>query len=63
MRQENGKQTGIERSAGPVGNEVQRLRAAVGLLVDALADQSVVNIGQRDDLRPDGNVVALQPVG
>ena len=57
------QQQRVERPALAVQNHLHRGVVVEGLLVAALARQRVVDVGHCDDLRGDGDVLALQPVG
>ena len=53
----------VERPALAVHNHFHRLFGRIRVLVNALARQSVVNVGNGDHLRRYGNIVPLKPVG
>ena len=56
------QQKGIERAAFPVQDHPHGSLVGERLFVAALTGQGVVHIGQGDDLRADGDVIALEAV-
>lgn len=56
------QQKGIERTAFPVQDHPHGGLVGERLFVAALTGQGVVHIGQGDDLRADGDVIALEAV-
>ena len=56
------QQKGIERAAFPVQDHPHGGLVGERLFVAALTGQGVVHIGQGDDLRADGDVIALEAV-
>ena len=56
------QQKGIERAAFPVQDHPHGSLVGERLFVVALTGQGVVHIGQGDDLRADGDVIALEAV-
>ena len=52
-----------EDSALPFHNHASRLVHHIGVLVYTLAHQRIIDIDDGHDLRPDGDLIALEAVG
>ncbi len=59
--QEGVDHIGVEMSASPLADDLNGLRVGKRRLVDPLADQGVVDVGERHQPARDGNRVALEP--
>ena len=57
------QQLRIEGTALAALDHIHGIRGLESVLVAPLADQSVVDVSQGDDLCPDGRFVSLQAVG
>ena len=57
------QQQRVEAAAFAAADHFERFLVGKRLLVAALARQRVVSVGERDDLRGDGDILALEAVG
>src|SRR4051812_18331691 len=61
--EEGGDHLGVETGAGELGDGLDRVLRAVGLLIRAVGGNGIEGVGHRDDAGDERDLLSLQAVG